>query len=87
MTLSKHRPLRTYDEQWIVENNDLHGLRKALSTTIADHGEDGLADTPYYVGAKLMLDVLFGDETVDNYLDAMSAFERGLEELGGEQWE
>lgn len=87
MTLCKFRPQRTYDAQFIVEQFDANGLLKVLRETVAEKGEDGLSSTPYYVGALIALEVLFGsaeaDGEIDMQTDFMRLFERALEELEG----
>ena len=92
MTLCKYRPRRVYDEQFIIDMTDTHGVMKALDQTIHELGEDGDALTPYYVGARLALSTLFDtavdDGMVDYWTDFMRAFDKKLGELeGGEQWE
>lgn len=88
MTLCKYRPQRTYGEQYIVDELDTRGLIKALDAVIAQRGEDGLADTAYYVGAKLAFEVLFrtiGDDgapkSTEYWTDFMREFARRIEEI------
>ena len=85
MTLCKFRPQRTYDAQFILEENDVRGLLKMLGEAVNRMGEDGLASTPYYVGAHDAFEVLFGcakrDGEVDMWKDFMESFREKLDEL------
>ena len=88
MTLCKYRPLRTYDAQYILEQNDVNGLMKVLDQTVGELVENGDALTPYYVGARLAVGVLVevSERTgeVDKWTDFMRAFGEALEILGGD---
>ena len=85
MTLCKYRPQRTYDAQFIFEENDVHGLLKKLDEAVGRMGEEGLTSTRLYVGAYIALKTLFetakADGEVDMWTDFMSLFESELEEL------
>ena len=87
MTLCKYRPQRTYDAQYILEENDVRGLLKKLAEAVDRMDEEGLASTPYYVGAQLAMSTMFEcakrDGEVDMWTDFMCLFEQALEELGG----
>lgn len=87
MTLCKHRPVRTYDAQYLFEQNDVNGLLKMLGEAVAEMGEAGLASTPYYAGALLAFRVMFGaaerEGAVDRWDDFMRLFEAALQELEG----
>ena len=88
MTLCKYRPRRTYDAQYIFEENDVRGLMKKLESVVAEMGEDGLAETPYYTGALVAFGCVFDaakrDGEVDIWLDFPSLFADGLRERTGE---
>ncbi len=88
MTLCKYRPQRTYDAQYIFEQNDVNGLLKKLGEAVDMMGEAGLASTCYYAGALLAFEALFGNAEshgeVDTWIDFMAAFESALQELEGE---
>lgn len=83
MTLSKHRPLRTYDEQWIVEATDVHGLMKDLDAMVDRYGEAGLLDALYVEGAYDAVAILFSDETVDTRLDFVNQLKQMMKERRG----
>lgn len=86
MTLVKHRPQRTYGEQYIFDEIDVRGLVKVLEQAVDEHGRDGMADTAYYVGAQLAVSTLFGVDVggeMDMWTDFMRLFEAALEELEG----
>lgn len=85
MTLCKFRPRRTYDAQYLFDQNDVRGLMKVLDQAVYEMGEAGIASTAYYAGAKLALSTLFEcaerDGEVDMWTDFMRSFEAALEEL------
>ena len=87
MTLCKYRPVRTYDAQYLFEQNDVNGLLKMLGEAARAMGEAGLASTPYYVGALLAFEVMFGgaerNGDVDTWQEFMRSFEAALEEMEG----
>ena len=86
MTLCKYRPVRTYDAQYIFEENDVRGLLKKLDEAVAERGEAGDWSTPYYVGALLALSTFFEgarEKDVDKWTDFMRMFEGALDELEG----
>ena len=87
MTLCKYRPARTYDAQYLFEQNDVNGLLKMLGEAARAMGEAGLASTVYYVGALLAFEALFGTAEsageVDKWTDFMALFEAALEDLEG----
>lgn len=80
MTLSKHRPTRAYDEQWIVDANDVHGLKKDLESDVCKYGEEGLVDTLYLEGAQDAIEILFGENGVDSRFDFMRELRRKMDE-------
>lgn len=80
MTLSKHRPVRTYDEQWIVEHNDLHGLMKDLDAMVDRYGEAGLIDALYVEGAHDALSIMFAPGGVDTRLDFVNELKDRMRE-------
>lgn len=83
MTLSKYRPLRTYDEQWIVDATDVHGLLKDVDAAVQEYGENGLVDTLYFEGVQDALETLFVEGGVDNRLDFMMEIIRRKNERRG----
>lgn len=92
MTLCKYRPQRTYDAQYILEENDVRGLLKKLAEAVDHMGEEGLASTPYYVGAHDAFETLFEcakrDGEVDMWKDFMESFGKKLDDTrGGDQWD
>lgn len=87
MTLCKHRPIRAYDEQWIVEYNDLHGLMKDLDAMVDRYGEAGLIDALYVEGASDALSIMFGAEDVDTRLDFVNKLRDKMRERRGDPWE
>ena len=88
MTLCKYRPQRTYDAQFIFEQNDVNGLLKMMREKVHRLGENGEFYTPYYTGALIAFETLFGESEatgeVDMWTDFMSLFEDGLFELDEE---
>ena len=87
MTLCKYRPQRTYDAQYILEENDVRGLLKKLGEAVDRMGEEGLASTRFYAGAYLGFKTLFEcaerDGGIDKWTDFMCLFEQAIEELEG----
>ena len=85
MTLCKYRPQRTYDAQFIFEQNDVNGLLKKLRESVARLGEEGELSTSYYVGALLAFEVMFGtaesEGNVDMWTDFLELFESALHDL------
>lgn len=80
MTLSKHRPLRTYDEQWIQDATDVHGLLKDMDGMVERYREAGLLDSIYVEGARDALEILFGDEDIDTRLDFVNELKNRMKE-------
>lgn len=76
--LSKHRPVRTYDEQWIVEQNDLHGLLNDVANMVAKSTEKGEQSAIYWKGVEDALHVLFSQEGVDSRIEFMAAIKEKL---------
>ena len=89
MTLSKHRPLRTYDEQWIVEMNDLHGLLKDVAVASAESSESGEVAATYWKGVEDALHVMFSQNGVDSRIEFMREIRGKLEKrmIGDEPWD
>ena len=74
MTLCKYRPIRTYDAQFIFEENDAHGLVKMLGER-ADESD-------FHAGAWLAFTAMFETAAnvgeVDMWTDFMGAFDERL---------
>jgi len=87
--LSKHRPLRTYDEQWIVEQTDLRGLLKDVAKASADATKHGEADAIYWKGVEDALHVLFSQNGVDTRIEFMQQIKNKLDKrmIGGAIWD
>lgn len=85
MTLCKYRPRRTYDGQFLLDENDINGLLKQSKETAEQMRADGMALAPYYEGAALAFDVLFNvardDGQVDMWADWLSTFGGVIEEM------
>ncbi|MBQ1450462.1 MAG: hypothetical protein IIZ12_05985 [Eggerthellaceae bacterium] len=71
MTLCKYRPQRTYDAQYIIEQNDAFGLVKML-------GEKA-GDSDFHAGAWLAFGLMFemaeSGGIVDMWTDFIGAFD------------
>lgn len=80
--LSKHRPVRTYDEQWIVEQNDLHGLLKDVANMVAKSTENGEQSAIYWKGVEDALHVLFSQGSVDSRFEFMQIIGEKKEKRG-----
>lgn len=74
---------RTYRPSTRIQHDELDGLLNVLDRTISEHGEDGEADTPYYVGAFEALRIVRYHEFLDTQEDFMRLFERALGDLEG----
>ena len=85
MSVSRQRPLRTYDAQTILDATDVHGLKKALDAQIDQCGEDGLVDTIYYEGMLDAVDILTSSD-VERWPDFMEMALMRLEDRKGEKW-
>lgn len=89
MTLCKYRPRRTYDGQFLLDENDVNGLLKMTADAAAKMREDGVASYPYYVGAYLALSTLLdtprNDGEMDIWMDFVALFEKALEEFEGQK--
>ena len=87
MTLCKHRPKRTYDEQYIIEQNDVNGLLKMLDAAVGALAEEGDAAVHLYAGAYLGFKTMFEcaqrDGCVDMWTDFLAEFEKEIEKLEG----
>ena len=85
MTLCKYRPQRTYDAQFLLDENDVRGLIK--KTREAADRMSGFGGA-YYMGAAIAFETLFRDAEmfgeVDMWSDFLARFEANLgEELEG----
>ena len=87
MTLSKDRPRRTYDRQWIIEETDLHGLMKDLDAMVDRYGEAGLIDALYVEGAADAIAILCADGGVDTRLDFVHELKKRMEGRRNDPWE
>ena len=89
MTLCKYRPQRTYDAQFIFEQNDVNGLlkklREAVKTRKSDR--DDIYDD-YYTGALIAFEIMFREAEssgeVDKWTDFMEMFGTAIYSEGGE---
>lgn len=88
MTLCKFRPQRTYDAQYLFDQNDVNGLMKALRAAAGDAARNGLASTPHYVGALVAFETMFSyagfSGEVDKWTDFMALFDAALREMEGD---
>ena len=78
MSLSK-----TYQPSIRLGQFELDGLLKVLERTISEKGENGEADTPYYVGALIALNIVRYHESIEHSGDFMRLFVKALDELEG----
>ena len=89
MTLCKYRPVRTYDAQYIFEQNDVNGLMKLLRDAVPKMAAEDLPNTKIYLGALLALEVLFGcaesDGMVDTWLDFAQLFDAAINDYSGKE--
>ena len=76
MTLS-----RIYQPSTRIEHYELDGLLNVLDRTINEHGENGETDTPYYVGAKIALEMIRKNDRLETQEDFMLVFENQLSQL------
>ena len=77
---------RVYQPSTRLMHYELDGLLNVLVRTVAEHGENGEYDTPYFKGAEIALSIIRHHEFLDTQEDFMRLFERALDELeGGEQ--
>ena len=88
MTLCKYRPQRTYDAQFIFEQNDVNGLLKKLREAVSEHADNSELSTYYYTGALIAFEVMFGEAEssgeVDMWTDFMQMFDAAVNSEGGE---
>ena len=75
--------IRAYRPQTKIDHDDLDGLLYVLDREIQQHGENGEADTAYYVGASLALQIIRNYGFVDTQKDFMELFVHLLNELQG----
>ena len=78
MTLFRH-----YQPNTRVDHFELDGLLSRLDREIAQMGEDGEADTPYYVGARIALSIIRHHERIEEQDSFMALFKKYLSELEG----
>ena len=78
MPLSIHYPASTR-----LEHPYLEGLITRLDREIAEKGENGEADTPYYVGARIAASIWLYHTRVESQDDFINIFRKYLDELGG----
>lgn len=74
MTLCKYRPKRTYDAQFIFEQNDVNGLLKKLREKTMQIGNDGEERALFYMGALSAFEVMFSTAEYDGIVDMWSDF-------------
>lgn len=88
MTLCKYRPQRTYDAQFIFEQNDVNGLLKKLREAVATSRDNGEYGSEYYAGALIAFEIMFGEAEasgeVDKWTDFMEMFGTAIYSEGGE---
>ena len=88
MTLCKYRPRRTYDAQFLLDENDVNGLLKKSAEAASAMRAEGVAGWQLYEGAAMALDALFNVardmEEVDMWTDWLATFEGLVEEMEGE---
>ena len=90
MTLCKHRPQRTYGEQYILDEFDMRGLLKYLDERTRELSADGRAEALMFEGAYIALSTLASlaeDGGCEYWTDFQREYERRagtLEEEGGE---
>jgi len=82
LMLSKHRDGHTYDEQWIVESNDVRGLTKDIARKVAQTESDGELSTVYWKGVEDAVHTLFSSEGVDSRIEFMQIIEKKREKRG-----
>ena len=78
MTLFRH-----YQPNTRVDHFELDGLLSRLDREIAQMGEDGEADTPYYVGARIAASIWRHHERVETQDDFINIFRKYLKDLEG----
>jgi hypothetical protein len=74
MTLCKYRPQRTYDAQFIFEQNDVNGLLKKLTDKLKQLGNDGEKEALFYMGALSAFEAIFSTAEHDGIVDMWSDF-------------
>ena len=78
MTLFRH-----YQPNTRLDHYELDGLLKRLDREIAEKGENGESDVPYYVGARIAMSICRHHEFVDTQDDFVNIFRKYLDELEG----
>ena len=74
--LSRHFDRKTYSERWVVDSDDAIGLKKALNVAVEHHRGDKFY--LLYLGAKLAVDILLGEHSVDKWGDFLREFEDAI---------
>ena len=80
--MSKHRPSRSYDEQWIVDNNDVHGLFKDIAAKVAESFDSGEISQVYWKGVEDAVHTLFSPDGVDSRIEFMQRMQQKIEKRG-----
>lgn len=83
MTLCKYRPQRTYDAQYIIEQNDAIGLVKMLG----ERSDESDFHAGAWLAFGLMFDMAESNGLVDMWTDFMGAFDERVGKYmeGGER--
>lgn len=74
--LAKHLDKKTFAERWVVDLDDLAGLRKVLSVAVEHHRNDKFY--LLFLGAKLILDILFQETSIDTWPKVLLEFNQAL---------
>lgn len=77
--LSKHRDVRAYDEQWIVDSNDVHGMMKDVARKVIETSENGEVESVYWKGVEDTVHTLFTVGGVDDRFEFMNIMQGKLE--------
>lgn len=74
--LAKHLDQKTFAERWVIDKDDLIGLKKVFEHAANLHREDGFY--PFYLGFSLGLDSLFQDDSIESWPRVFLEFEQAL---------
>ena len=89
MTLCKYMKPRSYCARYVIEQDDVPGLMKALRTAAGDAARDGLWTCNHYVGALIAFETMFSfaafNGEVDKWTDFIALFDAALRELEGDE--
>ena len=77
--------IRHYSPQTRLDHYELDGLLNVLDREIDDMGENGDFRTPYYVGAKIAMQILRFHEFVETQHDFMLIFNKYINDLNDEE--